>query len=135
MRKQQAIIFGASTGGKRAYKFYNFKYEIKLFFDNNSLLLGKKIYGKEIVSIANYQLKSSDMFVIASSRPYEIYDQLMDLGVQDSNIEFAHPDILSGRYDGVGATQFLVFGLFVLILFLIILWSCGDSIRPHQKKV
>lgn len=78
-------IFGVGYKGRKLY--YNiknsgiFEDDIVCFFDNNSMLWGKKYNETEIISPQNCMNTFFDIVVICSSSENEIYRQLLDMGI------------------------------------------------------
>lgn len=79
-------IFGAGTWGKEIINVW--KGQWLGFLDNNEALHGKAIQGLPVFSPEEMILKDSNAIVLISSRLYykEMYRQLIELGVPDSNI-------------------------------------------------
>lgn len=117
--KVSAIIYGAGTGGKRAYKFYKSKYNIRYFIDSDSRKWGNKISGIKIVEPSKLIMANSDLIIIASQSAFEIYRHLRDLGVRPERIEVAEGHILVGENEipwvPVGVAVFLIISFFTYL--------------------
>lgn len=97
--RERIVIFGAGLGGQRAARFFADRFDILGFVDNNPRLRGRRIAGYEVLSPDHLRAKPVDRVLIASGRGYEIYDQLLSLGVADRAIEFVAADVMGGRYE------------------------------------
>lgn len=94
-----AFIFGAGGGGQRAYRFYGERFEVLGFLDNNPHMAGKTVQGLQVWPPDHLARRPFDRILIASGRGYEIYDQLLTLGIDDGRIEFVPGDVMGGRYE------------------------------------
>lgn len=122
--KHMAFIFGAGGGGRRANRFYGERFDVLGFIDNNPRITGTRVDGLLVYLPDHLASQSFDKLLIASGRSYEIYDQLMDLGVDDRQIEFVPNDVMGGRYEL--PTRFLKqlawFFSSIILLFAMCVW-------------
>ena len=85
--KEKCIIFGASKTGEAAYRLLEKKYEIAGFVDNSQEKWGIKFYGKEVLNPAILVKVEDTKIIIASVYYSAIHKQLIDMGIDNSNIE------------------------------------------------
>ncbi len=83
----RAIIFGVRKRGIDCYLKYESKYEIIAFADNDSLLVGKTIFGKRIISPESILEEEFDRIIITTLFYFDtIHRQLRNLGIPEDSI-------------------------------------------------
>jgi CDP-glycerol glycerophosphotransferase (TagB/SpsB family) len=91
------VLFGAGTGGHRAYKALKSKYRIVAFIDNDRKKHGQSIKGVTIQSPASLGTLEFDFIYIASMYFASIHAQLtQDHYISAKKIRIVEPNILSG---------------------------------------
>lgn len=97
MKQETVFLFGASLGGKRAFKSLRKEYDIIGFVDNDGTKHGSILMGKPVRSPADLATMTFDKVFIASSYAAEIMYQLrQDLGLPPEKIALVPSEVLNG---------------------------------------
>lgn len=92
-----AFIFGAGTGGTKAFHFYRRQYRIVAFADNDAIKQTQRFHGLPVVAPRKL-VESTGKVIIGSQYFPAISQQLMTAGVDPARIVVADPEILEGLY-------------------------------------
>lgn len=87
--KCNMIIFGASNLAKKVFEYLedNFhEFNVKCFLDNNKNLDGEVFCGLTVYNPNNIKVDSETYILIASTWQNDIYQQLLDKGVEENKI-------------------------------------------------
>lgn len=81
------LIFGASKAGEKVLNILNYeKVEVLAFVDNDKNKIGKNLNGIKIISPSIIYRYDYDYIFIASMFIIEIYNQLIDIGIDENNL-------------------------------------------------
>jgi len=111
---QQVVIFGASIGGKRAWRHHRRRYRILGFCDNDAKKWGGNYCGLPVGSPESLKCSEYDKVIIASCYYMEIFEQLAKLGVNAQKIEVLDPEILCGEHHNRSTVWVLFAGALIL---------------------
>lgn len=97
MNKQKIVLFGASLGGKRAFRALQKECEIIAFVDNDEKKQGTKFMGVPVMAPADLSRLEYDKIYISSMYDGEIVYQLkQNNGILPGKITLVGHDILNG---------------------------------------
>ncbi|MDQ8186434.1 hypothetical protein [Pelagicoccus sp. SDUM812002] len=113
MRK--IIIFGAGLGGRRANQCLRRGDKVIAFADNNPNRQGEMFLGKKIMSPVSLAEGNFDGILIASQYAPQIFQQLVELGIDQKKIEVADYDIILGNYEVPSSFKWGVFATIALL--------------------
>ena len=83
----KVLIFGAGEGGRKVVDMLNEdNVEILGYIDNDERKTGQKIYGKEVMLPEKISGFNYDYILIASMYFNEIFNQLINMGINESKI-------------------------------------------------
>lgn len=97
----KVIIFGAGIGGKNTLKSIldsQLDVDVLCFADNDERLHRTTLKGVPVVNMQESLKLDFDFIYIASSKYFEIYEQLKSNGVNPEKIEICSERVLSGKY-------------------------------------
>ena len=103
----KVLIFGAGEGGRKVVDMLNEdNVEILGYIDNDERKTGQKIYGKEVMLPEKISEFNYDYILIASRYFNEIFNQLINMGINESKIveiyglnSNASKDFIKGIYN------------------------------------
>ncbi len=91
---KKIIIFGASIGGKRAFKILSFFERPIYFADNDVAKQGSRYCGLKVIHPKKLKNLNYDKIYIASTYSLEIYSQLLKMGLDQKRLEIIENEIL-----------------------------------------
>jgi len=117
--KKKVLIFGAGTGGYRAFNYLKYKYRVIGFIDNNEKLQGKKLQGISISAPETIKSTDYDLIFIASMYRHEIKSQLEKLVCHNKHIVEINKEVIDGKYEKkTGCFWLTILGVFIYFLLL-----------------
>lgn len=115
--KNSVILFGVGKLGKKVYPIINCKNEVLFFVDNNALLQGTRIFGKEVKSpqvLSEYP--KTDVY-ISMARYDSVVEQLQSMGIKNIYVVVPYYDKDSAegkckltKLDNVRSIDFFKYG-------------------------
>ncbi len=96
---KKILFFGASNGGKRAYRCRDRSHRVLAFADNDASKHGKTLCGKPIITpdeIASYPY---DLIYISCESCFQVYLQLSSMGIDAKKIRTVDQEILRGAFE------------------------------------
>lgn len=114
------IIFGASAGGEKALLRLSKENHVLAFTDNNQKNWGKTCCGYPIIPPTEIHLHAYHQIVVASSYWYEIYPQLLHMGLDREKIIVDYqvpPFALPWKQYIIGTLLFLVMVYYIFFIF------------------
>ncbi len=119
---KRVIIFGAGEGGRRALRHLRNKADIVCILDNDPQKHGTKLSGIPVCAPARATEPDVEQILIASIHGAEIFDQLLELGVDMRKIDIIDQDLLQDFAGFPKGIRNLLISLGILILFALLSW-------------
>ena len=94
MKLKRVMVFGAGEGGRRALSHLRDKVQVICVLDNDPRKHGTKLEGVPIGAPTRALDPQVDQVLIASIHSVEIFDQLLDLGVDVRKIDVLEHEFL-----------------------------------------
>ena len=121
MKQRRIMIFGAGEGGRRALRCLREGVEVICILDNDPRKHGTALDGIQVCRPDRALDPYADQILIASQYSSEIFEQLLDIGVDVTKIEVLDYELLQGLEKFPAGIRNLLIALGLLIVG-IILW-------------
>lgn len=122
MKKLRVMIFGAGEGGRRALEHLREECSVVCILDNDTAKHGSTMDGIPVCGPDRALEPETDQILIASYYSSEIFEQLLEMGVDVQKIEVLDYEMLQGCEKFPAGIRNLLIGLGLLIVALI-LWT------------
>lgn len=99
MPRKRIILFGASKGGQRAYRCRARSHKIIAFADNDPGKHGRMLFRKPIISPNDIPSYSYDHIFISCGSHFQVYLQLIGIGIEANKIRIVDNDIMLGAFE------------------------------------
>lgn len=97
--EEKIVIFGASTGGRRAYGCRKRSQTVVAFADNDTAKQGQRFCGKPVIAPQRLDEINYDRIIIACQSAFQVYLQLSRLGIHSQKVAVVDEDVLLGDYE------------------------------------
>lgn len=119
--KNKVILFGAGDIGKKALDFFGNDL-VFCFCDNNKALVGKKLYGKKIVSLQTLKFFKNDFLIVISTSITNAWEIAIQLKKAGFNNFFIYKKMRMGIYQKLSSQE------------LIKLWLDDSEALKYQRQ-
>lgn len=113
---KSALIFGASTAGRRTLEYYRTQFRIVGFVDSDRTKAGTQACGLPVYFPSQISDLDVDCVLIGGSYAPEIAVQLEMVGWDRKDIGWVHPEIADGVFEGIGTLRLVLRGLLIALI-------------------